>query len=780
MNTLLKFFFCCFALNICVATAQDTDLRIGEWQTHNPYNSAVSVTQSTENIYYATTQAIIIIEKVSRETSYITRKTGLSDVAIAKIAYNRATRKLLVAYQNGNLDIIDNDGNITNVSDILRANIAGTRDVNHIYFKLNMAYLACDFGLVQLNMANLQVVRTTFTPDRRATSFALQNDTLWLATTKGLLWCTPDRNLQDFGQWRTVATNFAGLRPDAPNRHIVNFKNTLVADANDSLFILRNNTWQFLYAGGKPDFDLISIEPTADFLVLGWHRDAGADYMQYLYESGYEYRLWTDRVSNIRQTTTERFTSDSSHVWVADVWVGMGYFSVKDYKGTKTNFNCPQGNRCRRAIVHPDNRDLFIATGSINGDYQYTVNADGIAHYSKGIWKNYNRATNNAQFGGAVDAVAIVVRPSDGHIFTGMYASENRPFLIETDADGKFVRAYDKRSGSTMQTAVGDTGSIRVIGMAVDAENNIWLLNRDAPNPVSVLRPDGTWRTFQTPFPSVKLRDIAIDGNDIKWITANDGLIAFDDGDLDKNGDERIKILTPSNSKLNSANTSMPVVDLDGDVWVGTTAGATVFQCGTSIFQENTTCKGSNPLACINSVCEDLLKQSVVNCITVDGANRKWFGTPAGIFVQTPDGRNTVVTFNKDNAPLPSNDILSITMDDKNGLVWILTVEGLVSYRTDAAFAQKIPSENNIIAFPNPVRPDYTGPIAINGFVRDAIVKITDVAGTLVYETTALGSQVVWSGNDYNGKRASTGVYLVYTSNNEGEQALVAKIAVVN
>ncbi|MBK8442625.1 MAG: T9SS type A sorting domain-containing protein [Sphingobacteriales bacterium] len=78
------------------------------------------------------------------------------------------------------------------------------------------------------------------------------------------------------------------------------------------------------------------------------------------------------------------------------------------------------------------------------------------------------------------------------------------------------------------------------------------------------------------------------------------------------------------------------------------------------------------------------------------------------------------------------------------------------------------------------MRPDYEGDIAIKGLVEDAQVKITDISGRLVYETTALGGQAIWNGKTYEGKRVQTGVYLVLATNTDGSEAAVAKIFMIH
>ncbi len=81
--------------------------------------------------------------------------------------------------------------------------------------------------------------------------------------------------------------------------------------------------------------------------------------------------------------------------------------------------------------------------------------------------------------------------------------------------------------------------------------------------------------------------------------------------------------------------------------------------------------------------------------------------------------------------------------------------------------------------FPNPVRETYTGPIAITGLVEDSEVKITDVSGNLVYRTTSLGGQAIWDGNDMSGRRAATGVYMVFASDISGSFKCNTKLLLV-
>jgi hypothetical protein len=183
----------------------------------------------------------------------------------------------------------------------------------------------------------------------------------------------------------------------------------------------------------------------------------------------------------------------------------------------------------------------------------------------------------------------------------------------------------------------------------------------------------------------------------------------------------------------------------------------------------------------LNGIDEYLLREKDVRAIAVDGANRKWFGTTGGIFVQSPSGSEAVAKYNTSNSPLLSNIITNLAINQLTGMVYIATDKGFMSLRAEATEGGVI-HKTEATVFPNPVRPDYDGVIAINGLARDAYVKIADVNGTVVFETQALGGQAIWDGKGAEGQRVATGVYMVMSANYKNIEvgdAIVAKILIV-
>jgi hypothetical protein len=208
---------------------------------------------------------------------------------------------------------------------------------------------------------------------------------------------------------------------------------------------------------------------------------------------------------------------------------------------------------------------------------------------------------------------------------------------------------------------------------------------------------------------------------------------------------------------------------------VGTNEGVVVFYSPQNVFRQQNIDAQSIIVVAADGFAGRLFENETINSIFVDGSNKKWFGTvSSGAFLLSSDGRETISHFTRSNSPLPSNNILDITVDPVSGEVFFATDLGLVSYRGFATQGQR--QHTDVYAFPNPVRPGYSGFIAIKGLVTNARVKITDINGNLVHDGFAEGGQFVWNGNNLYGQKPGSGVYLVFSTDPQGNETMVTKI----
>ncbi len=260
-----------------------------------------------------------------------------------------------------------------------------------------------------------------------------------------------------------------------------------------------------------------------------------------------------------------------------------------------------------------------------------------------------------------------------------------------------------------------------------------------------------------------------LDGN--RWIRQGDfgGILI-----INPKNQRQFAFTGIGSGNLPSNNVKSLAIDRDGQMWVGTDKGVVVFDNPSAVFS------GKN-FDAYTPVFERrrLLGNETITSITVDGGNRKWMGTKNGIFLFSPDGTELVSNFTEKNSPLPINEISYITAELNTGEVYIRTPKGMVSYRGSATEGSLKQDESAVKVFPNPVRPDFEGQIGIEGLVENAFVKITDVAGNLVYETRANGGTAVWNGKTLAGGRVETGIYLIFSANKKGEETLVSRLAVV-
>jgi hypothetical protein len=221
-------------------------------------------------------------------------------------------------------------------------------------------------------------------------------------------------------------------------------------------------------------------------------------------------------------------------------------------------------------------------------------------------------------------------------------------------------------------------------------------------------------------------------------------------------------------------------VDFDNEIWIGTDNGFAVLYNSESAFGAAAGDYNAQRIKVdFEGNVEYVLGNTNITDIEVDGGNRKWFGTAnSGIILLSADGQEVIEQYSTDNSPLISNTIIDLKLDQSTGELFIVTDKGLVSYRTDATYED--PDYTAVNVFPNPARPEFEGPITIQGVRYNSDVKITDVAGNLVYKTASNGGTATWNGKNINGEKVSTGVYLIWTAANEGKGRYVGKVLVVH
>ncbi len=743
-----------------------SDLQIGQWKSYLPYKFGYSVTQSPEAIYYGTQWALMKINKEDLSIEYFSKVEGLSDIGVQFVKYSMDQNVLIVVYENSNIDLIFED-EIVNLNQIaINSQIVKDRTVTAVYLEDQFAYFSTGFGLVQLDLAAQEFGFTTFS-DVPVTGVSGVDDLLIISTEVGLFQAKDDGsvNLADFSAWTPLG--FAeGLPLNGEGRAVVNVAGTIYAGMNDEVYRLENGRFSLVHK--EPGFVFGYSVKNDEGTLIAWLPTQGINGKKILIEpDGFKRKLF-----DCADRTTDAVVDEQNRVWYTDG--NKGYKYNEGFKGpchTITTNRPPTHNASQIAAY---DRNLYVATGGVTINYGYLFRDDGFYTNENGEWTTYSRRTNTDLGARDMRDFLTITASPQGKIYVGTFWDG----LIEYQ--GGELKIYDK-DNSSLQNSIINPDRNRITDMDFDEAGNLWLLNHDAPLPLSVFTHDGEWQNFDLGVGS-NVEHIATDQQGYKWIGIDRvGLLVLDTGDdLMNLADDRMRIFNVNNSALTSNVINDIAIDNNGDVWVGTSMGPVLFDCQSFVFDD--ICTGRRKIVEQNGIPGELLGEENVMAIAVDGGNRKWFGTTNGIFVQSADAETQVASFNESNSPLFDNGLVDIAIDEVDGEVYFATNKGILSYRGEATEANQFHS-NNVVVFPNPVRPNYEGPIAIKGLAENANVKITDVGGSIVFETIANGGQAIWYGNDLSGKRAASGVYLVFSTavqNLNNPDAAITKIMLVN
>lgn len=746
--------------------AQNNFPPIRLWREHLPYQSAIDVTASDKKIYCATPYSLFSVDLASKEIQRISKVAGLSETGINTINYDAVSKKLFVAYSNSSIDVLDQN-NIYTIPDLKRENISGNKTIYQIYPDNNLCYLSTGLGIIVLDVTKLEVKDSWFIGNAggyvKTNGFAKNNNFFYAATEEGLKKVAmANSNPADFTNWQTVSgTN--GL-PSAACKAVVVLQNKTIALQNDSLFVENGTTWNLFFTNAWP---VVSINVSENKLFVCQRQANGASQVLVLTSDGAVAKI-------IQQPAVisfpEKAISVNNEYWIADLYGALSHWWGSNYEVYK--LNSPADISSGGMAIH--NNIVYATAGSVNDSWNYQYNRSGVFKFADGTWTNYNQF-NFPLLDTLMDFITVAVDPRNETVWAGSYGGG----LLHIKSNDQFEIF---KQNSAIGATVGDPASYRVSGVTFDADNNLWISNFGAEHELHVLKNDGTWQSFSVPFflYGNAVSQIVVDDASQIWIVSplGNGLIVFDyNNTIDNPNDDKWKIYKTGTGlgNLPSSDVRCIAKDKNGYIWIGTSDGVAVIQCPQEIFTSG--CEAILPIIKEGNFANYLFKGQEIRSIAVDGANRKWIATSNGAWLIGPDGDKVIDHFTEENSSLLSNDVKSIAINGKTGEVFFATGKGICSFRGTATEAAE--TKNNILVFPNPVPPGYNGTIGIRGLPENSIVKITETNGRLVYQTRSLGGQAVWNGEDYKGRQAASGIYLVLAEDDTKQEKIVAKIVFI-
>jgi hypothetical protein len=743
------------------------------WQGHFSYNQITGISESNNKLFASSENAIFSKDINTNTEKKITTVDGLLGETISTMYHSSVFNKTLVGYKNGLIIVInDADGTMFKAIGIIQKQIPDNlKKINHFMENNGIVYVSCDFGIVQFYLNNSEFGDTYFLGSTTSNyqvvyQTTIFNNSIYAVTAyngikKGDL---SNPNLNDFAQWTVFDSGYWF--------GICTINNQLVgANTNNGLYKFIGNTPSFVYSLASRILDLRVYENqliatcATKLVVLN------------------NMLLPTFQIDNISiAPTAPLFTC-------ATVMNNLVYIGTKEngvYTTNGSSFNNITPNCPIRNIIFnlkSSASGLWAVYGGYDGGYNpynyndfYNVNQYGISKFNGENWKNIPYS----QVLGAKALTRIVVNPKNEN---QVYVSSMVSGLLKIENEIPSV-LYDN-TNSPIESLTGNNTNFWINASAFDKTGNLYISNARINNALKKFKPDGSWQAIpMAPISSANggaggylacdYGAMVIDKNGTKWLASSKyGVVGYNE-----NGNAYKKInMGAGLGNLPNFDARAVAIDNKNQLWIGTINGLRVLS---SIDSFNSTAQpNANSIIILdNGVAQELMYEQWINDIVVDGANRKWIATNnSGVFLLSPNGQETIYHFTSSNSPLPSDSVLDIEINGTTGEVFLATNKGMVSFKGTATKS----SENleNVFIYPNPVRPDFNGTVKISGLLDKAIIKITDIEGNLVFETTSAGGTIEWDTTAFGNYRVTSGVYMVFVSAQDGSETTVKKIMIV-
>lgn len=749
-------------------------IAMGSWRTHISYINTSQVTQSKNKVYSISAGALFSIHKNDYTIETYSKTYGLNDNNIHLIKYSELDNVLFIAYKNSNIDLLTDDGTIVNINDLYRKSMSGSKIINDICFTKNTAYFACDFGIVVFDIKKKEFVETYIIGDNgditKVLDVEINGDSIYALTTNNILNASLSSNLLNYQNWNKIVT---------PNSSIDNIDMII---ENNIIYLLKKNNILYQYQNNNWETYKTSVKNISNDNGIIFINDVN------------------NKLSTITSNKTEEI-ADNALDGIYDntqntIWyIADGVVYYYNLNNNERNVFIPNGpfSNTHWRLKYSNGRIFSIPGGRWAVNY-YTPGSLSI--YENGIWNNFsnqyflNQTPTSTR---CYDLVDIAIDPNDKtHYWVASYGLG----IYEFRNDQIYKFHHCDNSGLVSIFPNGDKYNYtRTDGMTYDEKGNLWILN-NAGSLIKYIDPNGIYHEINHSIIVETPQDIIINNKNqsqkivfIPRLNSNttSQIFSFDDnGTLENINDNKTitlqKVYDQDNKEINfcgSSNLRSIAQDKNGVLWIGTTEGIVLINDPSKMFSDNfKVYRIKIPRNDGTGLADYLLGTEEIKAIAVDGANRKWIGTAtSGVYLVSEDGLETIHHFTSENSPLLSDAIQSIAINDNTGEVFIGTGSGLISYQSDAIEGGV--KFKNVRAYPNPVRPEYTGIITITGLVADTRVTITDINGNLIYETVSNGGVATWDGCNKIGERVATGVYFAHCISADGKQKHIAKILIV-
>ncbi len=740
------------------------------WTGLFSYVSVKSISQGNDKIYAAAENAIFTYDLTTQEINTISTIKGLSGDLISTIYYSNNFGLLIIGYENGLIEIlIEGVDDVLSIVDILDKQTIppNKKRINHFNEYQGQLYIASDFGISVYNLASLEFGDTYFIGDLGSqidiTQTTILDEFIYASSLTGgvrraLL---DDDNLIDYQNWTLVSGGgFKGIQALSTELYTVK---------SDNKILKYNPTFGFEVID---DF----MTSVVDFNVISNALSITTE------ESIHEYSLGYILESEINSLPEIDYKLQSGIAFNDVFYLGtleQGMLRVP-FNSIQTEQILPEGPLLNKPFaINASPGQLWVAFGEVDLFFNpFPLSRLGISNLKGTTWTNlkYQELIDDLGVEDVNDLSYVTINPDDPN---EVFMSSYQKGLLKID-DMKPTILFNETNSPLNIPDDNEALGIRIFGSDFDREGNLWFVQSRTEDGLIKRSPSGQFQLFDiSNIIDAKneqaLSEIKVSREGYSFFGAVDsGLIGYNPTTNTFNKIEE----ELGTGNLPSNNIRALAFDKQNRLWIGTLKGLRVLSAVGSFFEEGANTDAKPILILDDGVAQELLFEQSITDIEVDGSNNKWVSTAtSGVFYFSPYGQETLLRFTAANSPLPSDNIQDIAIDELSGIVYFATTNGLVAFNGTST----APRENleNVYAFPNPVRPDFSGNVTIDGLTEDANIKITDITGNLVFETTSEGGSILWDTTAFGKYKVASGVYLVLVSTEDSLETKVIKIMII-
>ena len=776
---------------------------VGSWEVYANYLSPEQMLETSDKVFCLSSGSLFSFDKTTEELYQYGIENVLSEAMISNIFYNGKEDYIAVAYKSANIDIILNDGNVINLPDIKDAVLQSEQIINDISFGDGRMYVATNFGIVIYDTKKWEVKE----------SGIYNKSVKYVAATNAYI-----------GAYFTDDKMIGFMPIDKSVRYYDNFilnscnACTGLRGLKDNVFLGSNSASSF--SPKKVEFDAATNKVAFNKYVPDGNYTGPIECKNgyYIYNtvaSGSNVACIKEFDENYNVTQT-MLPSEFSGKKIA-MWENSKNLFTADNNGiSECQLSDDGGITILRESFKPESitcSGVGYLTASNSG--KIYISSSGYSMANDGDWPDRKTVSyinvienntlkditpsdltlqypNENGFDGtkrASNTYNIVEDPDDPSIYY-LVTLYDGVFKIK---DGKELNYYNSTNSPLAKTWI----YYMTHAIDFDAKGNLWVAGNYnlycLPSEKRKSTTPTTAEDWVTGFPKgEKNWDASLlackRSNIVMYSFVYSGqLICVDTKGTVSTTDDSSYIWTTfldqdgKELSLSNNNIYCYLEDANGQVWVGTDLGVFIIPNPSKLTDPSMRIQRIKvPRNDGTNFADYLLEGEPIHSLAIDGLNRKWIGTAnTGAYLVSENGSQILEQFNTENSYLPVNKVYSIACDKYSNAVYFGTVAGLVKYNSDASPSAEDYSE--VYAYPNPVRPEYTGFITITGLMENSLIKIADAAGNVFFQGTSNGGMITWDGCDAAGNRVKTGVYYVFASQNENgsSSGAVTKILVV-